>query len=97
MMTSYGHHVTMNDRAGIAELKARLSEFLRHVRRGHSVTVYDRDTPVARLVPLDASDLIETRPPAGTVASLKDVPMPPPLTLDIDVLELLRDERQNER
>lgn len=87
----------MEQSAGIAELKARLSEFLRHVRRGHSVTVYDRKTPVARLVPLDASELIDTRPPAGTVASLKDVPMPPPLALDIGVLELLREERQPER
>ena len=40
-------------RVGIAELKSRLSEYLRVVRRGGAVTVFDRDTPVARLVPVD--------------------------------------------
>lgn len=84
-------------RAGIAELKARLSEFLRYVKKGQSVTVYDRDTPVARLVPLDASDLLSSRPPTGEYSSLQDVPLPPPLSLELDVLELLREERQAER
>lgn len=84
-------------RAGIAELKARLSEFLRYVKKGQSVTVYDRDTPVARLVPLDASDLLSSRPPTGEYSSLQSVPLPPPLSVDVDVLELLREERQAER
>ena len=89
----------MMDRAGVAELKARLSEFLRHVRRGHAVTVYDRDTPIARLVPLDASALVSSRPPRGAHAALQDVPLPPPLDLGdgVDVLELLRRERQPDR
>ena len=89
--------MVMMDRAGVAELKARLSEFLRHVRRGHAVTVYDRETPIARLVPLDASALLSSRPPRGTHASLQDVPLPPPLDLDVDVLEHLRRERQPDR
>ena len=33
---------------GIAELKARLSEHLKSVRRGRTLTVLDRETPVAR-------------------------------------------------
>ena len=36
---------------GIAELKARLSEHLRVVRNGGTLTVLDRDTPLARIVP----------------------------------------------
>lgn len=36
---------------GIAELKARLSEHLRSVRNGGTLTVLDRDTPIARIVP----------------------------------------------
>jgi len=36
---------------GIAELKARLSEHLRAVRNGATLTVLDRDTPIARIVP----------------------------------------------
>ena len=35
----------------VAELKARLTAYLRAVRRGHPVTVCERDTPMARLVP----------------------------------------------
>jgi prevent-host-death family protein len=35
----------------IADLKARLSEHLRSVRNGGTLTVLDRDTPVARIVP----------------------------------------------
>ena len=38
--------------AKIANLKNNLSRYLDHVRRGGSVTVLDRDQPVARLVPL---------------------------------------------
>jgi prevent-host-death family protein len=37
----------------IAELKARLSAYLAEVRRGETVVVYDRSTPVARLVPFE--------------------------------------------
>ena len=42
---------------GIAELKARLSEHLRSVRNGGTVTVLDRDTPIARIVPYAAQPL----------------------------------------
>jgi prevent-host-death family protein len=37
--------------ARVAELKARLSEYLRVVRGGQTVTVLDRQTPIARIVP----------------------------------------------
>jgi len=40
----------------IAELKNRLSEYLRAVRRGETLTVTDRDTPIARIVPWVAED-----------------------------------------
>jgi prevent-host-death family protein len=80
----------------VAQLKARLSEYLRMVRRGHAVTVLDRDTPIARIVPHDAPEL-RVRQPAPRVA-LRDVPVPPPLDLKgLDVVELLRAERQGER
>jgi prevent-host-death family protein len=41
----------------IADLKARLSEHLRSVRNGGTVTVLDRDTPVARIIPVAAPAL----------------------------------------
>lgn len=82
-------------RVRVAELKARLSEYLRMVRRGEPVTVLDRDTPIARIVPYDAPEPppLEIRPPARRNARLQDVPLPPPLNIDIDVLKLLEQER----
>lgn len=38
--------------AGVAQLKARLSEYLARVRAGEEVLVTDRGQPVARLVPV---------------------------------------------
>ena len=36
----------------ISELKNRLSHYLRFVRRGESVLVYDRSRPIARIDPV---------------------------------------------
>jgi len=38
--------------AGVAEVKARLSEYLARVRGGEEVLVTDRGRPVARIVPV---------------------------------------------
>ncbi|MGI8909539.1 MAG: type II toxin-antitoxin system Phd/YefM family antitoxin [Rubrobacteraceae bacterium] len=50
--------------AGVAELKARLSEYLSRVKAGEEVLVTDRGRPVARLVPVGAGaypdDEVET-------------------------------------
>lgn len=84
--------------ARVAELKARLSEYLRAVRRGESVTVLDRDTPIARIVPYGrpGTALQVRRPPAGS-AGLHAVRLPPPLRVKTDVVALLLEERQGER
>ena len=42
-------------KAKIAELRNGLSRYLDHVRAGGSVLVYDRDTPIAEIVPLTRS------------------------------------------
>ena len=39
-------------KAKIGELRNGLSRYLDHVRAGGSVIVYDRDTPIAEIVPL---------------------------------------------
>jgi prevent-host-death family protein len=39
--------------AKIADLKNNLSRYLARVRRGDEIIVYDRQTPVARLLPFD--------------------------------------------
>jgi prevent-host-death family protein len=86
----------MNDRVGVAELKAKLSEYLRRVRRGETITVLDRDTEIARILPLAGADPLSVRSPER-VLRIQDVPLPPPLELEVDVLELLREERQADR
>jgi prevent-host-death family protein len=82
----------------VAELKARLSEYLRWVRRGRSLVVMDRDTPIARIVPYEGGtpSLRIRRPPPGALR-LQDVPLPPPLETDVDIVALLLEERQGER
>jgi prevent-host-death family protein len=80
----------------IADFKARLSEHLRLVRRGGTLTILDRDTPVARVVPYHEGEPLRVRPPAGQ-HRLRDVPLPPPVPLPFDIVTLLLEERQGER
>jgi prevent-host-death family protein len=47
--------------AGVAELKARLAAYLRIVKSGSEILVTDRGVPVAKLVPMDARRMQETR------------------------------------
>lgn len=44
----------MADTAGVARLKARLSEYLARVKAGEEVVITERGRPVARLVPIGA-------------------------------------------
>ena len=82
----------------IAELKSRLSEYLRAVRRGHSLTVLDRETPIAQIVPYSGNvTLIAVRQPLPTSGPLRRIPLPPPLSLNVDAVELLLEERLSER
>jgi prevent-host-death family protein len=78
----------------IAELKARLSEHLRAVRRGESVTVLDRETPIARIVPITRGPSLVVRPLRSAVRPGR-VRLPPPLKIDADILELLLEERRD--
>jgi len=43
-------------KAKIGELRNGLSRYLDHVRAGGRVLIYDRDTPIAEIVPLSKSD-----------------------------------------
>lgn len=82
---------------GVAELKARLSEYLRAVRKGRDVVVMDRDTPIARLVPYAARGTLVVREPVVAYRTLGDVPLPPPAHLAIDPVELLLEDRRADR
>ena len=80
---------------GVAELKARLSAYLRLARRGEEITVRDRDTPVAMLVPYETEEtVLSVRPP---VRSLQEVELPPPIGRRIDSLTELLESRQTSR
>jgi len=75
---------------GIAALKARLSGYLKSVRRGHALTVVDRGTPVAMLVPLEVAEALRARHPTRR---LHEVPLPRPARRPVDSLAALREER----
>ncbi len=80
----------------IADLKARLSEYLRAVRRGHTVTVLDRETPIAKIVPVRQPGL-RVQKAKRDAPRPNRVPLPPPLRLKIDIVKLLLEERQGQR
>ena len=75
----------------IADLKARLSEHLRKVRNGGTLTVLDRDTPIARIVPFAALPL-EIRKAQRRVRDLRLPPKPAKRTDSVAVL--LEDRRR---
>ena len=75
----------------IADLKARLSEHLRSVRNGSTLTVLDRDTPVARIVPYTAQSL-EIRRASRRIGDLK-LPRKPAKRTD-SVALLVEDRRR---
>lgn len=86
------------DSVRIADLKSHLSEHLRTVRGGRSLTVLDRDTPIARIVPwATGSGLLRLRSPLPGAPKLQRVPLPAPLRIRGDVVKLLMEERQGER
>ena len=81
----------------IAELKARLSEYPRAVRRGETIAVFDRETPVAQIVPVGDRTTLRIRKPAPGTPSPNRVPLPKPLKTNVDVVQLLLEERQSHR
>jgi len=96
-VTSYDYNVTMNG-VRVADLKSHLSEHLRKVRSGRSVTVFDRNTPIARIVPYEqAGSTLAVRSPQSGTPSLQRISLPPPLRLRRDIVALLLEERQGER
>jgi prevent-host-death family protein len=43
------------ERASVSKLKNNLSAYLRKVRAGHAVVIYDREVPIARLERIESS------------------------------------------
>ena len=85
-------------RVGIAELKTRLSEYLRAVRRGETIAVMDRDTAIAQIVPMHERPRLRVRMPAAGSPAPNRVALPKRVgTVDIDIVDLLLEERQTHR
>lgn len=95
-MTTYGHNMVMK-RVRIAELKSRLSEYLRAVRRGETIAVLDRETPIAQIVPVRERAALRIRKPAPGTPAPNRVRLPKPAKVKLDIVELLLEERQGHR
>jgi prevent-host-death family protein len=76
----------MSSNVGIAELKAHLSEYVRAAQKGGEIIIKDRQTPVAKLVPIEQPQMLgEIRRATRSVAEVQhvlnaapfDSPMPP--------------------
>jgi prevent-host-death family protein len=83
------------DRVTVAELKAKLSHYLREVRAGRSFTVVSRDVPVATLGPYDPDDNgdeLEFIPADPDAPSLWE-PVLGPSSLTTDAVDLIRRDR----
>jgi prevent-host-death family protein len=80
-------------RVKIAELKDQLSRHLRDVERGAEVEVTDRDRPIARIVPIEATAPLAVRPPARPFSSLRTKRYRP-ARWETSSTDLLLEERQ---
>jgi prevent-host-death family protein len=95
-MTTYDYLMVMKS-VKIAQLKSELSRYLRDVRRGEPLTILDRMTPVARLVPMDTGDDVVITVPAPSAPAPGKVRLPAPLRVARDIVTLLLAERQAHR
>ena len=91
-VTPYGETRVM-----IADLKAHLSRHLRTVRAGGTLTILDRDTPIARVVPVTGRpDRLVVRPATKTWAEVAPLLAKlKPLKLPVDSLTILRELRKD--
>lgn len=96
------------DKVSVSKLKDNLSAYLRKVRAGQSVVIYDRDVPIARieriesggrgldrLAKLRAQGL--TRPPARALKSRQVNALAKPLPRKARLLDALREDREDSR
>jgi antitoxin (DNA-binding transcriptional repressor) of toxin-antitoxin stability system len=97
------------EKATVSRLKDNLSAYLRKVRAGHAVVIYDRDVPIARLERIEATGrgadrlaLLRaqgvTRPPVRTLSTPRlRAALAAPAPAAARLLEALCEERSEER
>lgn len=81
------------ERTQVAQLKAHLSQYLARVRRGDTVIVCDRNTPIARVVPyVETDDGFVVHEPTRSAVDLESVPGIKPKRR-VNIVRLLRESR----
>ena len=95
--------IVIMSRVSVSELKARLSHYLREVRRGGEVEVLDRGVPIARLsgIARESGESDDERlarlERAGVLrrgsGDILEVAERPPIKTSTSVLEALAEER----
>jgi len=94
-MATDDYHLVMKS-VRVADLKGHLSEHLRNVRRGHPLTVMDRDTPIAEIVPYRPNSAsLPVRQPSFGAGRPMDFRLPEPLRLRRDAVTLLLAARKD--
>ena len=93
--------------ATISQAKNHLSELLAGVKRGETVLILERDRPIARIVPIDASQQsdderladLERRGIVRRAARPPRKTLPPPIAMPkgVSILEALLEERDEAR
>lgn len=107
-MLEYGYNRQM-EKATVSKLKNNLSAYLRKVRAGSAVVIYDRNVPIARLERIEATERgadrlkllgVEgvTRPPRRPLsAPMVRGLLGKPLAGSTRLLEVLRRDRSEDR
>ena len=97
------------ERATVSKLKDNLSAYLRKVRAGHAVVIYDRDVPIARLERIESTGrgadrlaLLRaqgvTRPPVRPLSAEKlRALVSVPVRRSASVVDALRRDRAEDR
>jgi len=72
----------------VSELETNLSDVLRRVKEGETVTVTESETPVAQIVPMRKSLVFRE-----ATKSIDEIELLPPLQTSVDIVELLLEDR----
>jgi len=92
----------MKSKVGIAEFKAHLSEYVRAAQNGKEIIIKDRQTPIAKLVPIQKPMIGEIRRATRSVAEVEQMlaarPLEPPIPREVfeRILAEERAERSDE-
>ena len=97
------------EKATISNLKNNLSAYLRKVRAGHAVVIYDRDVPIARLQRIESTERGADRLALLSAQGVTRAPLRPllsaklrssfsvPIAGSAQVLKALKQDRAEDR